>query len=349
MPGDVKLIVTDLDGTLIGRANEFPLYASFKEKLHELRASNKTLWVACTGRNRRSFNEFFYPMRSMGILPDFIIIRHAYVLRRTALGYVPGFFWNLHIAHLIIRQQVYAREVLKHWREMITGTAMDVRMVTLKKDELRLQFESNESAVTAGRMLSEKLESFKHLKVFTYMKEVDVRPVPFTKGLAVAELARHLGMGPENVLTIGNGHNDISMFDTAVATYTGCPANSQSEVMSVVHARGGHIARERSLTGVVEILNAYTDDAVNSELPESWRPSEQSRNPRSVSRDSKHRRTRRQLNIASGWLVLGIIYVTLLVFSCFELIPFSQAMLKPYRLLMAGLVRLLDLVYTTGR
>lgn len=348
MQAEIKLIVTDLDGTLIGHANEFPLYSSFKEKLKHLRASHNTLWVACTGRNRRSFNIFFYPMKSMGILPDFIIIRHAYILRRTAAGYVPSVFWNLHIYHLIVRQRMYAREVLKHWREMITGAAMDVRMVDLRKDQLRLQFDNDESAVIAGRLLSEKLDSFSHLKVFTYMKEVDVRPVPFTKGLAVSELARHLDMDPEHVLTIGNGHNDISMFTADVAAHTGCPANSESAVMSVVHERGGHIAQERSLTGVMEILDAYTAGTVNSSLPESWIPTEQSRNPRRNGRNSRHNRSHKQLRAASFWLVLGIAYVTLLVFAYFGLIPFSKIVLKPYYLLSDGLVKLLELVYESG-
>ena len=111
MFSDIKLLVTDLDGTLIGSANEFPLYKSFKEHLETLRDSSNTRWVACTGRTFRSFNEFFYPMQSMGIMPDYIIVRHAYILKRTNMGYVPLLFWNIHIFHMIWQQKIQAREV----------------------------------------------------------------------------------------------------------------------------------------------------------------------------------------------------------------------------------------------
>jgi len=346
MPANIRLIATDLDGTLIGSANEFPLYATFKEKLQQLRSDQRTYWVACTGRPRRSFNDFFYPMRTMGLEPDFIIIRHAYISVRTRLGYVPRVFWNLHICHLVLRHRMFGREALRHWREMITGSALGVRTVDRKRDGLRLQFDSDESARMAGQTLKEKLAPYKHLKVLTYLREIDVRSVPFTKGLAVRELARHLNIAPEHVLTIGNGHNDISMFNPDVAVLTGCPANSEAEVMRIVHDRGGHVAKERSLTGVVEILNAYMTDTVNADLPARWIPTPQSRNPRRQSPSSRSRR--RNLNKSTIWLVIGIVYVTLLVLAYFEIVPFSEYVLKPYKLLTTGVQKLLELVYSTG-
>ena len=66
----IQLLATDLDGTLIGSATEFPLYNSYREKVTELKRNYNTIWVACTGRDLSSFKRFFSPMRSMGMEPD---------------------------------------------------------------------------------------------------------------------------------------------------------------------------------------------------------------------------------------------------------------------------------------
>ena len=46
-----RMIATDLDGTLIGRSNEFGLYNAFREKINTLRREHDAVWVICTGRS----------------------------------------------------------------------------------------------------------------------------------------------------------------------------------------------------------------------------------------------------------------------------------------------------------
>ena len=48
---DIRLIATDLDGTLIGSANEFPLYNTFRERVDQLKpfAGSVTDNVAADG------------------------------------------------------------------------------------------------------------------------------------------------------------------------------------------------------------------------------------------------------------------------------------------------------------
>lgn len=342
---DIKLLVTDLDGTLIGNANEFPLYDSFKEHLDSLHSCCNTRWMACTGRTYRSFSEFFYPIQSMGIMPDYIIVRHAYILVRTKIGYLPLIFWNLHIFHIIWQQKLQAREVLKHWRGMITGASAGVKVVEQEQDKLWLRFNSEEAANTAADLLSKNLSEYKHLKVFQSLKEVVVRPVPFTKGLAVLELAKYLNLENKNILAIGNGHNDISMFSEDVALFTGCPVNSEAEVMRVVHERGGHIAEKSSLGGVLEILDSYKENKINSSLPAWWVPPPKSINNHSH-HSSTHRKSKKQLYNRSLFLFLGVVYVALIVFAHFELIPFSEYILKPFSYLSKGVDYLLSAFYS---
>jgi len=276
------MLATDLDGTLIGSANEFPLYNDFREKIAELRREHGTLWVACTGRNLSSFRDFFSPMRLMGIMPDYVIVNHAYIYSISEFGCFPHILWNLRIRYLIWASKLYVRDAIESWHEMITGVSLGVSTVKRKEDRLCLRFDSEDSATVAADLLREKVKPYRHLQVFKYYMEVDVRSVPFTKGLAVSELARHLAIPASEILAIGNGHNDISMMHGDVAKDVGCPSNSEGEVIEAVHKAGGHIAGKKSLGGVLEIIEAYQSGNVCSDLPENWKPPSQGGNPQRI-------------------------------------------------------------------
>lgn len=338
----IRMLATDLDGTLIGSANEFPLYNDFREKVQELRRSYGTVWVACTGRTLSSFRDFFSPMRMMGIMPDYVIVNHAYIYSIGRHGYFPHMFWNLRIRYLIWISQLYVREAIDEWHEMITGVSLGVSTIRRKKDRLCLRFDSEESASVAADLLREKAKPYRHLQVFKYLMEVDVRSVPFTKGLALSELALHLGIPTSEILAIGNGHNDISMMGRNVALCVGCPSNSEDEVIDAVHKVGGHIATKRSLGGVLEILDAYRSGTVCSDLPPGWVHPSEGGNPSTV-RTSKHRG--KPVNAMRVWLLIAVIYVVLAAFASFHLVPYiSDYILKPFKLLM-GLVEKLMILF----
>jgi len=330
---DIRLVATDLDGTLIGSASELPVYEVFRDKLNELRSTNGTVWAACTGRPFRSFHTFFTPMSMIGLMPDFLVIRHAYVYSLTKTGYVPHVFWNLHILYLVWINRLYVREAIKTWHETITGSTVGVRTLRRNRERLRLAFDSEEAAQTAAAFLEKNARPYRQLRVFKYVKEVDVMSIPYTKGLAVSELAKHLNIKPEHILAIGNGHNDISMLEPKVAEMSGCPVNSEPEVMEVVHQSGGHIANGRSLTGVMEILQAHLDGKVCSDLPEWWEHPSLGFNPRPRRSSSRKRKRRKQ--VVTAWLFLAVTYVALLSLASLNAIPFSDVIMKPISLLMS--------------
>jgi hydroxymethylpyrimidine pyrophosphatase-like HAD family hydrolase len=326
----IRLLATDLDGTLIGSANEFPLYTDFRERVNTLRERHGTIWAPCTGRSMRSFKAFFAPMRMMGLQPDFVIIRHAHIFALSRYGYFPHVFWSLHIAYMLWANQWYVREAINDWHRTITGGALGVRTVIKKKDRLRLRFDSEDAASVASDLLADRVKPYPHLKVFRYLREVDVRSVPFTKGLAVSELARHLGIPSDEILTVGNGHNDISMLNGELAQMTGCVANSEPEVMTVVKDAGGHIASKPSLSGVLEVLDAYIDGRVRSELPEQWQDPSRTDNP---SREKPQKRHSKPFPWSKLILIACVIYAVLLVFASFGMVPLAHQLMAPFRLL----------------
>jgi len=343
MAPEIKLLVADLDGTLVGTVNEFPLYENFRRRLSELRRRDNMVWAACTGRSRRSFRLFFSPMNAMGITPDFVILKHAYIYGLTRFGYVPHAFWNIHIHYRLWANQLYIRQVINEWHDMVTGGALGVRTFRRRKNETAVRFDSEESASVAVRMLRDKLGDYHHLNIVQRKTDVDVTAIPYTKGLAVSELAEHLGLGPESIMAVGDGFNDMSMLDGRVARMTGCPLNAVREVKRVVHESDGHIASEPSLRGVMEILSAFDDGTVNSRLPEGVEDRPQVGSLLSErGYSSRHRHTEQPVN---KWLIAAILYAVLVVFARFNLVPFSGQIMRPFSILEKGLARVLTLFY----
>ncbi len=149
---------------------------------------------------------------------------------------------------------------------------------------------SDKTAVTgAAQVAREIVGHHRHIQVFQYRGELDMRLIPFTKGIALAELARKLDILTENILAIGDGHNDISMLDKAVAAMTGCPANAKTEVMQAVHYSHGHIASQPVLSGTLDVINAHANDMVQSELPPNWEQTLSMRERRTDSQSQPHK------------------------------------------------------------
>lgn len=338
MAAEIRLIATDLDGTLIGSANELPLYTDFSEQIARLRARNNTVWAACTGRKFSSFWAFFGPMRHMGLYPDYVIVRHAYIYRRTRLGFFPHIVWNISILIRLWREGLAVGDAIDRWHETLTAGAVGVNTIRRSSKRLGLRFESEESAAVSADLLRQKIRDYRHLRVFNYGCDVEVRTVPSTKGMALSELAHYLSIERENVLTIGNGDNDISMLDGVVAGMVGCPSNSEPDVLKTVSRAGGHVASHRALRGVMEILEAYTEGTVCSDLPRDWQPSPESSNP-ARSKQSKGTAHPRRTK-AHPLMFIGIAYAGLLSFACFDVIPFSGYIRKPLDLLVALCVKI---------
>ena len=328
MPRDILLFATDLDGTLIGHANEFPLYAKFREEIDAIRERMGTVWVACTGRDKVAYQHFISPMRAMGIVPDYVVLKHALIYSVRGGFLMPHILWNFHIRREIWKDKRQVRRAIDRWHRMITGSSSGVKTISKNGQRLRMRFDSAESAGVAANVLRQEVRPFHHLNVFEYRMEVDIRPVPYTKGLALAELARRLAIPPANVLAIGDGHNDLSMLTRGIAGMTGCPANAVPEVMQAVCESGGHMADNRSLAGVMEILHAHLTDQIKSKLPDGWRPPAEGENPM-PSHHHHHHPVRRQTVVNFG-LGLAIACVVLLIFASFGLIPFSDFFMRPF-------------------
>ncbi|MBM4142205.1 MAG: HAD family phosphatase [Lentisphaerae bacterium] len=339
----IRLIATDLDGTLIGRTSEFERFEQFRDTVDRIRGAEDGCWAVCTGRSLRNFRHFFEPMAAVDAMPDFVIVKHAFIYGARRFGFTPHVFWNLRTLLEIRRDRALMRRALKEWESKVKRRFRRARTLTRNKEGVCLRLDTDECAAAAVEMLEKNRVNCRHLRVFRYGREVDVRAVPFTKGLAVSELARHLGIARSDVLAIGDGHNDISMLDGSAAGMTGCPANSEPEVTEVVHRSGGHIASARALAGVLEVVEAHLTGQVRSALPPTWRDPVNGANPRNHRR--VHSPLRRRRRIVRNVLLGGAAVATVLALASLGLVPFSNQIMAPFEALARALERIFDLRY----
>jgi HAD superfamily hydrolase (TIGR01484 family) len=333
----IRMLVTDADGTLLGQKPEFALFRAFRVKINDLRHVRGAVWVVCTGRGLRSFNRVFRPMRVFGIEPDFVIARHAFIYERSRWGYWPHWLWNVRVLWLEWRDKLEVRRALPLVRRAVLSRNPFAHVAFRNRQRICFRFDDEGATQFGAEIIREEVKPFKYLQVFQFPCEVDVRTVPFTKGLAVAELARHLSVGTDRILAIGDGHNDISMMEMNTRCRTACPGNAAPEVMEVVHRTGGHIAVERSLAGVVEILGAYETGCIRSELPPGLNEIREEGTPVATPLRASHSRDR----VTGMLLFLGVLYTTALVLASFGLMgPLGPAILKPFQMILSQVEKL---------
>ncbi len=334
---DIRLIATDLDGTLIGSANEFHLYESFRDTINELRVENKAIWVVCTGRSLHGFFDVFTAMRILGAVPDMVVARHAYIYSKTIFGYMPHVLWNMRIMLIQRTSARKAQKAVKYWHDMLASGSFGRASIQKGPERLLIRLDSEDATKALFDVINKELSRYLSLRVFKFKNEIDIRSVPFTKGLALSEIQKHLAILPGNTLSVGDGHNDVSMFFPSVSALIGCPSNSAPEVMLDVHEKGGHVSRYSSLEGVLDIIQAHRRKLVDSSLPADWKSPEYKTSPKMKGSKSKGSKSLARFML---WSMGG--YVVLSVFATFRLLPLSGLILLPLKVIMKVIAKVME-------
>jgi HAD superfamily hydrolase (TIGR01484 family) len=319
----IRMFVTDADGTLMGRRPEYEQFRIFRDRINSLRRDHGAVWVVCTGRSLHGYKDIFRPMNMFGIAPDYVIARHAYIYETRTWGFLPHWIWNLRVLWLHWKDDLALRRALPKLKRAVLSHNPFAKVVYSSRQRLFFHFEDEGAAQVAAEILRVKVRAYKYLQLFESPGGLDVRVIPFTKGLAVTELAAHLGVSTAEILVVGDGHNDISMMKMTPPCFTACPSNAAVEVMEAVSRTHGHIASEPNLGGVIEVLSAYETGQIKDQLPQDWVGHDGALSP-------PRPRRGREKGIGTLLLLLAIVYTTLLVVGNFCNFPGRGMIMKPY-------------------
>ena len=305
----IKLLATDFDGTLmtLGIDQVAGSRASFQSRVNDIQGVGGC-WVLCTGRDYSSFRMAYPFLECSDIAPDFIVARRGRIYERHGDQFRLRALLSLRVLIKRFQATHRVRRMMKHavafvgegFEQVLAGDASLQRIKLNVVDEAAAQRMAN-----GLHGLSKGREGL--LSVCVVHSLIDVRPIGQSKGLAVTELQRVLGIAPSETLAVGDGANDISMLQPSVARWAGCPQNSRYEVIQTVTHRGGHVASENGMVGTVEVINACLRDRVSSSA--MARPEDAAREATPVDhfRRHCHRSKIRELVLGGGVLVAVIV------------------------------------------
>ncbi len=338
----IRLIVTDLDGTLVGPRDEHEAVLRFTRRMQQFQAEEQVVWAILTGRSLKSFRRVFRHLSAAGATPNYLISHHAFIYSPHGRYYRPHCLWNIAIAAHIWSQKRRSARLLTECHRNILSRFPGARTTGKHRARLCVRFRDSAACESAGDLARGIIGPHADLQILDYATDLDIRAIPATKGLAAAELSRQLNVSPDDTLAIGNGLNDMSILCGTVASKVACPANAVPEVMQCVHDKGGHIASSPTVAGTLESIEAFRDHTVNNSLPNDWEERWHARRHRGTSSASNHERHQSlHALVRSAALAIAAIITVLTVLAWFRLLgPLSPILAKPLEMLIAMLARI---------
>jgi len=256
MAGDMRLLSTDFDGTIVSRVSEPILDASCMDLIGDLQAAC-AIWAINTGRSvdllESGLTDFSFPFR-----PDFILTSERDVFRPGSNGTKWEAFgdWNERCARDHAELFTSASSVLAEVVDFVNQKTK-ARIIYEPEGPAGLIAASEEEMDRVTEFIEQarrKQPKFNYQRNTLYLRFCHA---DYHKGAALAELARLLQIPRENIFAAGDHHNDISMLDGEVAAMPACPANAISEVKEAVRAAGGYVAGREHGAGVYDAITYF--------------------------------------------------------------------------------------------
>lgn len=252
----IRLLSTDFDGTLIGHEPDARTAASLSSALQDLRGQG-AVWAVNTGRQLWFALEGLEQAR-LPHDPEFVLSSEKDIYRRVGEGDWEAFGeWNAHTERRTVDLFDNARHVL----DAIRALPVADKNIEILYENGRVAGLMTADTGTMDRIVGEIRAlaadvpdfSFNRNMVWMRFTHRDIH-----KGSSLAELARLLGVSREDVLAIGDHHNDLPMLDGSAAAMVACPANAVGEVKDVVRSAGGYVSPFSWGEGVADAIRHFS-------------------------------------------------------------------------------------------
>lgn len=249
------LLCFDFDGTLINHEGEPHFHPAMGDLLRHFKSKGAT-WVVNTGRSLSQTLE--------GVAQHHIFMMPDYIIAQECEIYRPGFFrpwkdfgpWNTRArrAHdrFVEKHRVFLNEMRQHVEqhtraEFLMGELGQVGIVAVDEPEL-------DRICTVIEARTSRDPEIGYHRNGRYLR---FSHAAYSKGTALRELARMLGVPRERVFAAGDNHNDLSMLDASVAGHIACPSNALAPVKLHVQYQGGYLASRPASEGMMEALEHF--------------------------------------------------------------------------------------------
>ena len=247
----------DFDDTLVLKDGPPEVDSRFFDCLKWVRSTYGAAWGIATGRSlyqlMEGLNEAHFPF-----LPDFVVAREREIFFPGQFGrWVPDEDWNKQCEKDHARLFRKSKRVLGKIRDHVE-TQTDGRWVSVEGDAACIVA----SSVEEMDEIQEVIKSLSTHRDLTYERNtiyLRFSHRAYRKGSCLQEAATRWGIQGDQILAVGDNHNDLSMLQAEICDACGCPANSVPEVKEFVKNRGGKVATNPGSLGVMEVMKHYFD------------------------------------------------------------------------------------------
>lgn len=252
----IRLLSTDFDGTLIGHQPDARTAKSLFDALTSLRR-NGAVWAVNTGR------QLWFALEGLEQAhlphdPEYVLSSEKDIYRRVEEGSWEAFGdWNA-------KTEKQTLDLFGRAEHVFSA----IKRLTASEDGIEILYENGRLAglMTADSAMMDRTadlvrEVSADLPEFSFNRnDVWMR---FThreihKGSSLTELGRLLDIPREEVLAIGDHHNDLPMLDGSAAGMVACPSNAVREVQEIVRRNKGYVSPLPWGEGVADAIRHFS-------------------------------------------------------------------------------------------
>ena len=254
----IQLISTDFDGTLFAEFEQPPVPQALQRLIGALQSEGAT-WVINTGRDMSSLMEALGRAR-LSIRPDFLVLVEREIYRHEGAQYRSVEDWNR-------RCRQDHEELFQRIRDDLAGLVawvndgFDATVYADAYSPFCLIAENNGDADRILDHLEAYCRTVPDLTVVRNDVYARLSHTAYSKGTALAEIARDLGIGPEQTLAAGDHANDLPMLSRHHAHYLVAPANAIGCVKTAVRSQGGYVSNLPHGEGVRQGIEFHLEAA----------------------------------------------------------------------------------------
>ena len=232
----IKLIAIDMDGTLLNEKKHID--KAQKEAIHEAVEAGIKI-VLCTGRPLYGILPFYEELGLSELDSEgYVILNNGCSIHKTKdwelidqvnftfddIDYLHKFSEGYDINFTLVNDYYYFNIGRKPTDELITDAGFvfsDITNISLKEAKngkhkiIKIMFLGNPNIMADFQKENENILKDKYSSVLSQPYVYEILPKGNNKGTGLKKLAKKLGIKQEEIMAIGDGNNDIEMFEYA--------------------------------------------------------------------------------------------------------------------------------------
>lgn len=251
-----QLLSTDFDGTFYAEFQQPPVPPELEDLVDQLQRRG-VLWVVNTGRDLSGLLEAL-ARGGLRVRPDYAVVVEREIYRREDGRYVGLEPWNQRCR----RDQAALFDRVRPDVPALMDWVNARFAATVYEDAFSpfcLIAGSHGDADAIVAHLNEYCRRVPDLAVVRNDVYVRFSHAAYSKGTALAEIARRTGVAPERIVAAGDHYNDLPMLSRRHARWLLAPANAAPAVKERVRAEGGFVSEEAVGHGLIQGIKRVLD------------------------------------------------------------------------------------------